>query len=210
MLRADNVRFRSVTDSVASWEGGWQKVMADLAQMRMRYIQMAAWPSSPDATNVMDVGARAPRVGDVFKSAATMALLLRWHIKAPGEILTGGARGQGRLTQIFTYAVRNSPTDVLWHPTGTGGGLYDSTLWGPGNEKALAHAIRHIARDDGPAQSHDGGLRRALLQMWPAEESESPTEPGQIPSSLLWTDRTFPEVGAALADALAFRDAPGD
>lgn len=72
---------------------GYRTTMWDMARIRIADILSAEWPKIDSqqleyvgtaANPAGPAGPRNARIGDVFTSERSVALLLRWHINAPG------------------------------------------------------------------------------------------------------------------------------
>jgi hypothetical protein len=172
---------------VATWPT-WRRAFVEMGEIRLINILRAAWPAASAggaSTNITGV----QTVGAVFKSRATLTMLLRWHVKAPGHILNGDGSGYSRLRAILGQAIARSP-GVNW--AATSGGTPDPSLWTNVHEGHLAHAIREVANRavvDAPGNyaTKDSNVRAFLEAAWPA--SNNHTLPGALPAD--WTSRDF-------------------
>jgi hypothetical protein len=84
--------------------------MWDMARIRIRDILSTPWGNSSDKTqNVPD---NAPpvttnyKIGDIFTSELAVALLLRWHVNKPAQVISNG-KASGQLRQIYLWSKTN-------------------------------------------------------------------------------------------------------
>lgn len=142
---------------------GYRERMYHMARMRIRDIRRRPW-----GTGVANVsqGLPAPRpaaIGDVFTSERAMALILRWHIRFPAHMVSGGGPGN-RLRNVLANAVAatsgpNAPagqTPLTW----TG----DPSQWTTRHEEALIQGIL-----DEVANLGNAGLSQTMtyVEAWP-------------------------------------------
>jgi peptidoglycan hydrolase-like protein with peptidoglycan-binding domain len=87
---------------------GYRQRMWDMTRIRLRDILNVAW-----GTGVAQVGtgtsARPAKLGDVFTSERAIAMLLRFHIRFPGYVISGGGPAS-RLRDALTRAKAADPT----------------------------------------------------------------------------------------------------
>lgn len=69
----------------------WARTAWDMARLRLQ--DLAATPLSEALCRVLSAPL-STRLGDVATSEAAIAVLLRWHIRAPGEVITDGHTGR--------------------------------------------------------------------------------------------------------------------
>jgi hypothetical protein len=87
---------------------GYRERMWDMTRIRLRDILNVPW-----GTGVAQVGtgtsARPAKIGDVFTSERAVAMILRFHIRFPGYVISGGAPA-GRLKDALTRAKAADPS----------------------------------------------------------------------------------------------------
>ncbi len=137
--------------------GGYRRAMWDMARIRLRDLRAAPWGTSQVA-GVRPAG-RAPRVGDVFTSERAAAILLRWHVRFPADVIRGGKAGK-KLRATLQRARKARP-GVL-----TG----DPGAWGDDAEEALVQALRDEVTDRGNANLEETISR---VDRWPTWASGS-------------------------------------
>jgi len=113
------------------WHAEW-----DMARMRLRDILDAAW-NNP-AVPVADQFPLAPgtKLGQIFRSERTVALIYRWHIITPANVINGDAAK--RLHAIITAAHAAGPFFSA-----------NPATWEDAHEQALAKAIIDANPDPG-------------------------------------------------------------
>jgi hypothetical protein len=109
---------------------GWRQAMWDMARMRLRDILDAEWNNPAITSGNFPLNA-GTRVGDVFKSERTVALLYRWHIFDPKVIFTGTP---GAASPLLHKIVRDANT------AGPAFGS-DPASWTNSHEQSLATRI---------------------------------------------------------------------
>lgn len=107
---------------------GYRRAMWDMARIRLRDLRSAPWGSQVAAVQT-GTGPRLPRLGDVFTSERAMAILLRWHVRFPADVVSGGTAGPR-----MQAALRQARAD---HEGLTG----DPSAWGDAEEKALLRGL---------------------------------------------------------------------
>jgi hypothetical protein len=108
---------------------GYQQCMWDMSRIRLRDILATPWPAD---TGIPDIplpngGTRQALVGDVYTSECSNALLLRWHIRFPAHVTSGGQAGS-HLRGAFGRA-------------GISGAAGDPTAWGDVEEASLIQGM---------------------------------------------------------------------
>jgi len=98
---------------------GYRRRMWDMARVRLRDLRAAPWS-----------GTRT--LGDVFTSERASAILLRWHVRFPGDVIDGGKAGP-RLHDALARARQASPA-LDWNG--------DPEGWTDGHEAALLRGLR--------------------------------------------------------------------
>jgi Putative peptidoglycan binding domain len=137
---------------------GFRRRTWHMARVRVRDILATQWPAGvvPDVP-VAGGGTRRPTIGDVYTSERAVALLLRWHIRYPGNVISGGRAGN-RLENAF----RNAAI-----PAGAG----DPTTW---NDRHEAYLIDGIMRE--VRAIANAGFTRTMTYVnnWPASWGANP------------------------------------
>jgi hypothetical protein len=121
---------------------GYRRRMWDMARVRLRDLAEVPWGDG-DAT-----------IADIFTSEMARAIILRWHIRFPAHVASGGAAG-GRLRGALDRAKATAPgLDWAGVPAG----------WTDAHESALIAGLRAQTAGAG------GGLDRTIRQVveWPA------------------------------------------
>lgn len=82
---------------------GWRRAMWTMARIRLRDILATPFPRAltPDLPD--GGGTRRAMIGDVYTSERALAVLLRWHIRFPSHVISGGQIG-GHLRDAFLRA----------------------------------------------------------------------------------------------------------
>jgi hypothetical protein len=111
---------------------GYRRRMWHLARVRIRDILDAPW-----GTGVTDVGhgtdaARPAKIGDVFTSEKAVAIIFRWHIKYPSNMLQSG-RAAALLRNAYTRG-KTTATTLNWNT--------DPATWTNAHETALIQGLR--------------------------------------------------------------------
>lgn len=102
----------------------YRRAMWDMARIRLRDLRATPWAAP--------VGGRAATVGEVFTSEKALGILLRWHIRFPADMVTGGAAGSRlRAALDATRALRG---DLDWER--------DPGTWTNTHELTLVRALR--------------------------------------------------------------------
>lgn len=110
---------------------GYRRRMWDMARVRIRDILAVPWGAGVAEVGAGTPTARPARIGDVLTSERSVAMLLRWHIRFPANVVSGGTAG-ARLRNVVTLASGSAAT-LTW----TG----DPTGWTNAHETALVAAI---------------------------------------------------------------------
>jgi peptidoglycan hydrolase-like protein with peptidoglycan-binding domain len=146
---------------------GFRRRVWHLARARIRDIRRSQWngTNTPDAQTVADIPiapaqrgspqqTRPATIGDVFTSERCMALLLRWHVKRPNDIVSQGRAG-ARVRDALQRA-RTAQRTLSWNTS--------PTTWGAEHEQALLDGLLAEAPD-----TNDGNLVETLDQVndWP-------------------------------------------
>jgi hypothetical protein len=103
--------------------------MWPMARVRLRDIKSTPWGAAAGVPNVPNGagGVRPATLGDVYTSERAMGLLLRWHIRAPVNIVSGGQSG-ARIRAAYHRAAI---------PAAAG----DPSTWTDAHEAALIRGI---------------------------------------------------------------------
>lgn len=115
---------------------GFQRGMWTYARLRLRDLRRIQWGHGMAPVRNPDTGMfHAATIGDVYTSERALAMIMRWHIRYPGEMVSGGGPGE-RLRN----ARRRSglPTGANWAD-----GLTDA------NEQALIQGLLDEAQARG-------------------------------------------------------------
>ncbi|MFH8800999.1 peptidoglycan-binding protein [Streptomyces sp. NPDC017936] len=173
-------------------EPDFRRAMWDLARQRLFDVLRLRWPdreAAPAQGNfeLDDVdtgtGARRPLVSEVFTSEKAVAMILRWHVNKPGEMVTDRRAGT-MLREALKWARQppapGAPAADLLQPV---------TAWGEAEEARLLEGLVQVCKD--PALK--ASVKRA--RDWP---SWNLTTPGQNPAGF-----TLPLGDLPLADPAA-------
>jgi hypothetical protein len=109
---------------------------------------------------VANVGNRAPTIGDVFTSERAMGIILRWHIRSPGSMISGGAPGP-RIRGALGRA-RQAQQNLNWNG--------DPSTWVDGHEAALVQGLMDEAQAN--AQNYFNTLN--YVNNWPNSWGNNP------------------------------------
>ncbi|MEV0379408.1 peptidoglycan-binding domain-containing protein [Nonomuraea sp. NPDC050643] len=163
-------RFQMATRTVE----GFRRRMWHMARLRIRDIMRTPWdgPEGPPTWVVPDPqapgGTRPALVQDVITSERGLAMVYRWHIKRPANMVSGGpasepaeSRRIGRAGPQLRTAVEEAVTDDKALFAGT------PDQWGDDAERALIEHLTTRAKRLSPA---DAGLVGSLQYVidWPA------------------------------------------
>jgi hypothetical protein len=129
---------------------GYRTTMWDMARIRIADILSAEWPKIDNQqlkyvgpeNPAGSAGSRNARIGDVFTSERSVALLLRWHINAPGTLLKSGKAGK-HLVAIY----KNAKAEVSPGSIGT------SVDWvndDNAQETLITKFLERVESDQGP------------------------------------------------------------
>jgi hypothetical protein len=96
----------------------WQAACWDFARVRFRDVLSTPWSSDIDHGGIKDPPGGPPvKIGDVFSSERAVAMVLRWHINRPADVITSsvidGKRVYGAaapLRRVYTDALALSST----------------------------------------------------------------------------------------------------
>jgi len=118
---------------------GYRARMYHMARMRIRDIRRRPWGAGVGQVGT-GAAARPATIGDLFTSERAWALILRWHVRFPAHMVSGGGPGQ-RLRNALNNAITatnaaNTPagqTPLVW----TG----DPSGWTDRHEAALVQGI---------------------------------------------------------------------
>jgi hypothetical protein len=123
---------------------GYRRRMWDMARMRLRDLM----------TLPRDGAGGSPRLADLFTSERALAIILRWHVRFPAHIASGGRLGS-RLQEALDSA-RSANSGLNWNGP--------PSSWTDAHESALLGALRSLAASAG------GGLDETIQRVdeWPA------------------------------------------
>jgi hypothetical protein len=191
---------------------GYRTTMWDMARIRIADILSAEWPKI-DNQQLKYVGTENPagsagprnaRIGDVFTSERSVALLLRWHINAPGTLLKSGKAGK-HLVAIY----KNAKTDVS--PPGT---IDTSITWvATDNAQAIliTKLLERVESAEGPLASSpqsQANLVNTLkvINTWPNPAGRSDKGYQLIASNLGFKDFVAEELSTSKESFAFFRE----
>jgi hypothetical protein len=137
---------------------GYRRRMWHMARVRIRDIRAIEWSNVQPA--VANVGNRAPTIGDVFTSERAMGIILRWHIRSPGSMISGGAPGP-RIRGALGRA-RQAQQNLNWNG--------DPSTWVDGHEAALVQGLMDEAQAN--AQNYFNTLN--YVNNWPNSWGNNP------------------------------------
>jgi len=120
---------------------GYRRRMWDMARVRIRDIRDAPWGAGVAQVNAGTPTARNATIGDVFTSERAIAIILRWHIRFPGDIIAGG-NAANRLRNALATARATAP-GLTW--TGA------PNAWTDAHETALVQGLRQAVTARGNA-----------------------------------------------------------
>lgn len=126
--------------------GDVKQEMWTYARMRIRDIRETIWDG---VTTVNDGygGVRPAKIGDYYTSEKALAMITRWHVRSPSNMVSGGNAGQ-QLRNAFTNA----------NITG------DPSTWTDANEQTLITELRA----EGRLVSNSIGNDLDIINTWPA------------------------------------------
>lgn len=127
---------------------GYRQRMWDMARIRLRDLRGVPFPAGvvPNVP-VGGGGTRRATLGDVYTSERAWGLLLRWHIRFTGHVVSGGEVGQ-RIQGAYGHA--NIPAAAG-----------DPTTWGNAQETQLIDGIMQEVDDLVNAAPAGSNLRRS-------------------------------------------------
>jgi len=128
---------------------GFRRRMWHMARLRIRDIRSTPWGTGFAAIPDGSGGTRPVTIGDVYTSERAMALILRWHIRFPANIVNGG-NGGTRLRAAFRRA---------------GVATTDPSTWTDVQEAALIQGLL-----DEATALHNADLMRSIdaVDSWPS------------------------------------------
>jgi hypothetical protein len=130
---------------------GYRERMWDMARVRLRDIRNVPWGAGVAQVGAGTPAARAATIGDVLTSERATAMLLRWHIRFPGHVVTAG--GPGAQLRDALARARAADPGLAW--------AADPSTWNDAQEGHLIAGILAAA----PA-----GVRPSLTSVrdWPS------------------------------------------
>lgn len=89
----------------------YRQKMWDMARFRLRDFRVVSWgnqtiPLTNGGNLIIPVGTT---IGTIVTSEKLTALMLRWHIRAPGDVVGSGAEANAILRTALSNAVTNNP-----------------------------------------------------------------------------------------------------
>ncbi len=115
---------------------GFRRGMWDMARVRIRDLRDIPWGAGVAAVNAGRANARPATIGDVFTSERAMAIILRWHIRYPRNVVNG-ASPAARLRRALRHARANAP-NLNWNGA--------PNAWTDAHERALVDGLRQGVR----------------------------------------------------------------
>lgn len=136
---------------------GFRRNMWPMARLRIRDLLSTQWPESwVNKVNLPDGTSRHATLGDVFTSECTVALILRWHVNYPLQIVDKG-KPTSRMKKILEDAGIAIPA-------------VDPTQWTMANENDLVDQILVRAHHD----HHDIHSSLEAVRDWPTWKPPNP------------------------------------
>jgi hypothetical protein len=128
----------------------YRRAMWDMARVRLRDLTTTPWGTS----GAPSVGGRPAQIGDVFTSERATGILLRWHIRFPADVITGGKAGSRMRSALSAAKAKRS--DLNWQK--------DPSGWTDTHERTLLDALR-----DEVAARNNRNLSETIAQVddWP-------------------------------------------
>ncbi|SPL89364.1 unnamed protein product [[Actinomadura] parvosata subsp. kistnae] len=145
---------------------GFRRAMWDMARLRLRDVGETPWdgPAEPPTWTVPGPdGPRPARIKDVITSERGMAIVYRWHIRAPANMVSAGPASEPPETRRIGRAgpvLRAACEAAIREEPGLFTGSPDT--WGDAAEQALVARLR--------AQ---GGASVEYVHEWPRQVSAS-------------------------------------
>ncbi len=133
----------------------YQRGLYEFARHRLHALLESEWPASLHFDNGTR---RAATLGDVFTSERAVALLLRWHVNMPAQVINAG---------LVAKPIR----DALANARGTAAGDFSGTnvaQWTATDEQALVAGILQAALDTPGAPSDATMKNVANFPTWSA------------------------------------------
>jgi hypothetical protein len=137
---------------------GYIRRMWHMARVRVRDIRDVPWANVEPA--VASVGNRTPTIGDVFTSERATGILLRWHVRSPGSVVSRGAPGD-RIRGALTRA-RQAAANLNWNG--------DPAGWTDAHEVALVNGLMDEAQVN--AKNYFDTLE--AVNAWPVSWGNNP------------------------------------
>lgn len=136
---------------------GYRRSMWPMARIRLRDIRATKWGGTSRTVWPNLAGAT---IGAIFTSEKAMAMVLRWHIRSPGHMVSGGHAGR-RLRNALNRAQIIAPR-LTW----TG----NPNTWTDAHEQALVQGL--LAE----VATRDANLRDTVTQVsqWPTWNINNP------------------------------------
>jgi hypothetical protein len=118
-------RFQMATRTISAF----RRRMWDFARIRVRDVSGVIYGTDGAGRQVMN-GANAATVGDVFSSEQAIAMIIRWHVKWPTDVI-------------------GEPIRDVCNPIIAGFASADTSTWGDLQQEALIEALRQNAVSTG-------------------------------------------------------------
>jgi hypothetical protein len=71
----------------------WRSAMYDMARIRLRDVLSCPWGKTTGADGVPNIAGRPATIGDIVTSERAVAVVHRWHIFRPADMITANAAG---------------------------------------------------------------------------------------------------------------------
>jgi hypothetical protein len=101
----------------------YRRAMWDHARIRVRDVLATPWGGALQVGS--GAAARPATFGDVFRSELNVAMVVRWHIRFPGNVVTGGHAGPDMIAMLASAGIASA----------------DPATWGNAEETRLTNAI---------------------------------------------------------------------
>jgi hypothetical protein len=101
----------------ARTNGAFRRAMFDLTRVRANDVGSLLLPNGTAVPPGLPGLPANPRVVDVFSSELTLALIVRWHIKYPSDVVGGAAWGPALIAALRVFAKTAPPHWSTWTET---------------------------------------------------------------------------------------------
>jgi hypothetical protein len=110
-------------EMAARTDSEYRRAMWDHARIRVRDVLATPWGGTLQVGT--GAAARPATIGDVFTSERSVAMVVRWHIRFPAHVVSGGHAGPAMTAALAAAAIASA----------------DPAAWGNAEETRLANAI---------------------------------------------------------------------